>query len=199
MKKIYLIAAFLISFITLAQGPEFEVYSGLSIPNAKNSNIGYIVGLNVTPNLHQKDKYNINKEREYLNKLILGIEYSGYQINETITTIEENQNVVIMSTCNCELTQIEQFKGGYVSKQDIRALSLNFGIEIYKGWYVMSGVSSYIHRDIFNNVTVSKYRETYIDGGIKKFIKVGSIYLSPMIKFNPEVTSFGVGFSYYKK
>lgn len=198
MKNIYLIAAFLISFISLAQGPEFEVYSGLSIPNTNNSNIGYIVGLNVTPNLHQKDKYNINKDREYLNKLILGIEYSGYQVNETTLTIEGNKNVVDV-TCHCESTQLEQFKGIYVSKQDIRALSLNFGIEIYKGWYVMSGVSSYIHRDILNNVTVSKYRETYIDGGIKKFIKVGSIYLSPMIKFNPEVTSFGIGFSYYKK
>jgi hypothetical protein len=32
----------------------------------------------------------------------------------------------------------------HISKEDVRALSLNFGIEIYKGWYVMSGVYSYI-------------------------------------------------------
>lgn len=49
-----------------------------------------------------------------------------------------------------------------------------------------------------NNIINTSY-STYIDGGVKKFIKVGSIYLSPMIKFNPEVTSFGIGFSYDKK
>jgi hypothetical protein len=38
-----------ISFITLAQGPEFEVYTGITIPNVDNGN-GHIIGLNVTPN-----------------------------------------------------------------------------------------------------------------------------------------------------
>jgi hypothetical protein len=34
----------------------------------------------------------------------------------------------------------------------------------------MSGVSSYI---VLNNVTVNKYRSTYIDGGIKNMLKLG--------------------------
>jgi hypothetical protein len=38
MKKIFLLALF-ISFITLAQGPEFEVYTGITIPNVDNGNI----------------------------------------------------------------------------------------------------------------------------------------------------------------
>jgi hypothetical protein len=41
MKKNILILALFISFITLAQGPEFEVYTGITIPVDKN--IGHII------------------------------------------------------------------------------------------------------------------------------------------------------------
>jgi hypothetical protein len=50
MKKYFNTRSF-ISFITLAQGPEFEVYTGITIPNVDNGNIGHIIGLNVTPNI----------------------------------------------------------------------------------------------------------------------------------------------------
>jgi hypothetical protein len=90
MKKYFNTRSF-ISFITLAQGPEFEVYTGITIPNVDNGNIGHIIGLNVTPNLYQTDKYNPNKNREYLNKLSLGIEYSGYQTKSNTLVVEKVQ------------------------------------------------------------------------------------------------------------
>lgn len=201
MKKIILIFALMVSFASFAQnGPEFELYAGLTAPKPEHANLGYMIGLNVTPDLFQIDKHNPKKYREYLNKWLLGIEFSGYQTRPQTTIIEPSISGPVKLDCNCTVTPIDGVSTGgtYITKQDVIAVSLNVGVEIYKGWYVLSGVSSYQHRNILNNETLSKYRTTYIDGGIKKYIRIGRAYWSPTFKFNSEVVSFGLGYSFYK-
>lgn len=201
MKKILFLFVFLISFATFAQvGPEFELYAGLTAPKPEQANLGYMIGVNVTPDLFQIDKNNPKKYREYLNKWLLGIEFSGYQTRPQTTIITPSTSLPVKTDCNCIATPIDGISSGetYITKQDIIAVSLNVGVEVYKGWYLISGVSSYQHRNILNNETLNKYRTTYIDGGIKKFIKIGRAYWSPTFKFNSEVISFGLGYSFYK-
>jgi hypothetical protein len=199
MKKILILFIFLVTFVSYAQGPEFEVYAGMVAPKPENALLGYQIGLNLIPNLFQLDKNNPKKYREYLNKWLIGIEFSGYQTKPQTTIIETTQPEPQKIDCNCTSTPIDISSGGtYITKQDVIAVSLNLGVEIYKGWYVISGVSSYQHRNILNNETLSKYRTTYIDGGIKKYIRIGRAYWSPTFKFNSEVISFGVGYSFYK-
>jgi hypothetical protein len=200
MKKIILLLMMLISFTSFSQGPEFEIYTGITNPKPENTTLGYMVGLNVTPNLFQIDKHNPKKSREYLNKFLLGIEFSGYQTKPQTTIIEDTQSEYTYSDCNCTTTPIDGITtvGKYITKQDVLAVSLNFGVELYKGWFVLSGISSYQHRNILNNETLDKYRTTYLDFGLKKYIKVGRSYWSPTIKFNSEVISFGLGYSFYK-
>lgn len=176
-------------------GPEIEVYGGVVAPRIDNARLGYMVGANAILNL-----YNPNN-RTYLTKYLIGFELSGYKTNPITTIIISTPTPTPVPDCNCTPTPIGGFPtdGKYVSKQDVTALSLNFGVEVYKGWFLLGGVSSYKHKEILNNETSYTYRNTYIDAGIKKFIRVGSIFVSPTLKFNPEVTSFGVGFSYYKQ
>lgn len=200
MKRLILIFIFFVSFASYAQGPEFEVYAGMAVPQPENTNLGYQIGLNLTPNLFQLDKNNPKKYREYLNKWLIGIEFSGYQTKPQTTVIEPTHSEPIKSDCNCTAFPIDGIStaGTYVTKQDVLGVSLNLGVEVYKGWYLISGVSRYQHRNILNNETVNKYYTMYIDGGIKKYIKIGRAYWSPTFKFNSEVISFGVGYSFYK-
>jgi len=199
MKKLLLFFAVLFSVASFAQGPEFEIYTGIVNPRADNTTLGYMIGLNTTPHLYQVDKNNPKKQREYLNKYLIGFEFSGYQTKPVTTTVVGQTPTAPVTDCQCTTTPIGGLEtdGTYVSKQDITALSLNFGVEIYKGWFLLGGVSSYKHRDILNNETLDTYRNTYIDAGVKKFFHVGRVFLSPTFKFNPEVTSFGIGFSYF--
>jgi hypothetical protein len=201
MKRLILVFIFLVSFASFAQGPEFELYAGMAVPQPENTNLGYQIGVNLTPNLFQLDKNNPKKYREYLNKWLIGVEFSGYQTKLQSVILDKNQ-VPITPTehCNCTSTPIDGINTGgtYITKQDVIAVSLNLGVEIYKGWYVLSGISSYQHRNILNNETLNKYRTTYLDFGLKKYIKIGRSYWSPTFKFNSEVVSFGLGYSFYK-
>lgn len=202
MKKIILVFILMFSLITFGQkGPEFEVYTGMIVPKPQYSNLGYMIGLNVTPDLFQIEKNNNKKNREYLNKILLGIEFSGYQTKEFTEIHTTNQTTPQpITNCNCTNNPIDVISQGgkYVTKQDILGVSLNIGVEIYDGWFLLSGISSYQHRNIINNETLNKYRTTYIDGGIKKYIKIGRSYWSPTFKFNSEVITFGLGYSFYK-
>lgn len=201
MKKLLLLFIFLISVASFAQGPEFELYAGVAVPQPDNTNLGYQIALNLTPNLYQLDKNNPKKYREYLNKFLIGVEFSGYQTKpEKVVFLGSNNPTQPIEHCNCTNTPIDGIStsGTYITKQDIIGVSLNLGVEVYKGWYLISGISRYKHRNIVDNETVSKYYTMYIDGGVKKYIKVGRSYLSPTFKFNSEVVSFGLGYSYYK-
>lgn len=178
--------------INLTYGQEFEVYTGIVIPKASNSTMGYLIGLNTVTNLMQKDKYQ-PKDREYLNKLLIGIEYFGYQTkyyNEPTTTESTTTD------CNCEYTSLSLNNSNMNINDDVTSVGLNFGIEIYKGWYATTGVTNIKHNIKSNNNSLFSYRETYINMGIKKFIRIGNTYFSPMVSGNTETINFGIGFSY---
>lgn len=199
MKRLILVFIFLVSFASFAQGPEFELYAGMAVPQPENTNLGYQIGVNLTPNLFQLDKNNPKKYREYLNKWLIGIEFSGYQTKPQTHIIGPTYSEPEKTDCNCTSTPIDISSGGtYVTKQDVLGVSLNLGVELYKGWFLISGVSRYQHRNILNNETTNKYSTMYIDGGIKKYIRIGRAYWSPTFKFNSEVVSFGLGYSFYK-
>jgi hypothetical protein len=177
--------------------PEFEVYVGVVDPKQSNV-LGYMIGFNIIPNLHQIGKD--GKEREWLNRYLFGFEFSGYNTSlQTIETTGSSTEVVTKPIdCDCEQSDFGGFASGskYTFKKEVRAFSLNFGVEVYKGWYIISGVTGYNSTLIVDGEKVAHFRNAYLDLGVKKFIKVGNVYLSPMFKFNNEVTSFGVGFSY---
>lgn len=177
--------------------PEFEVYAGVVNPKEINT-LGYMVGFNILPNLHQIGKN--GKEREYLNKYLFGFEFSGYKTNPQIIELPTNiiEQMVTPVDCNCEETTFGGFSNGLRIgvNQEVKGLSLNFGVEIYKGWYLISGVTSYQRKLILDGKSVNTSYSTFIDAGIKKFFKVGNVYLSPTIKFNEQTSSFGLGFSY---
>lgn len=177
--------------------PEFEVYAG--VVNSKQFNaMGYMIGANIIPNLHQIGKD--GKQRQWLNRYLLGVEFSGYDTNTQYVNIPGLPNTPITTpvNCNCEQTPFDGFETGanYNYKYTVRGFSLNLGVEIYKGWYLTSGVTGYKRVLIVDGDKVATSRYVYLDAGIKKFIKIGNVYLSPMFKFNTEVTSFGLGFSY---
>lgn len=187
--------------------PEFEIYAGVIDPKLSNS-LGYMIGANIMPSLHQIGKD--GKERVWLNKLLIGFEFSGYDTPTKYVDGSVAPNTTSVPTavdCNCEATPIGGVTAGGLSgglsagskynfKQNIRGFSLNFGVEIYKGWYLTSGVTGYKRVFILDGDKLATTRYVYLDAGIKKFIKLGNVYLSPMFKFNSEVTSFGLGFSY---
>ncbi len=182
--------------------PEFEIYGGVVNPK-EISEFGYMVGFNVLPNLHQIGKN--GKEREYLNKFLFGFEFSGYKttplvnnnVGPNVTTSDTSVTTIIE---NGDETPIGDFSfslsRGNNTYQDVKGLSLNFGVEIYRGWFLIGGVTSYKNQLKLNGNTLQTTYSTFIDAGVKKFFKLGNVYLSPTIKFNEQTSSFGVGFSY---
>ena len=157
-----------------------------------------MIGANIMPNLHQIGKD--GKERTWLNRYLVGFEFSGYDIPTQYVNTPSTSTAPVTKPldCNCDETTFGGFVAGskYNFKQNVRGFSLNFGVEIYKGWYLTSGVAGYRRVLIVDGDKVATSRYVYLDAGIKKFIKLGNVYLSPMFKFNTEVTSFGLGFSY---
>lgn len=183
--------------VKLDKGPEFEVYTGVVDPK-HTSGLGHMIGLNITPNLHQIGKNGL--EREWLNRYLFGFEFSGYSTKEQTFETQGSSTGVVTTLvgCNCDETTFGDFKNGskYTFKQDVLGLSLNFGVEIYKGWYLTSGVTAYRRKLILDGKSIDTVNSMFIDAGIKKFFKVGNVFLSPMFKFNEQTTSFGLGFSY---
>ncbi len=196
---------FLITLTSFAQNtPEFEVYAGITNPKGI-SNLGYMVGLNLTPNLFQLDKDKDKGYRQWLNKMLFGIEFSGYKSGSNIIVLgteETGDPITTVTTdtdeCHCETEDFGYFtsSSSYNIIQDVKGVSLNFGVEVYKGWFITSGITAYNRDLIINGETVQTTRPIYIDGGIKKYFKFKKVFLSPTFKFNSNVTSFGLGFSY---
>lgn len=210
MKKIILLLV-LIPFCSFGQiikpyltpnviTPEIEVYTGFLYPKPSNTDIGYMIGFNMTPNLHQKDKNPLKGDREWLNQMLFGFEFSGYNSKEqNFTVVGENaEQIVINNDCGCEETQLGGWRaaGNYKFNSTVRGFSLNFGVEIYRGWFLLGGLTGYRETLLLNDENIGSYQNVYFDGGLKKFIKIKKIYLSPTIKFNSKTTSFGVGFSF---
>ena len=202
--KLLLLTMLFMSLTSFAQSPEFEVYTGMIVP--KGNGVGYMIGLNFLPSLHQIDKESVEgpMDREWLNKMIFGVEFSGY--NRKLDNIPL-KNIVIDPTttvttdtpdCHCESETYAGFvrADGYDITQEVKGVSLNFGVEIYRGWFVTSGITGYQRKLKYNGQTFDTSRPFYIDAGVKKFFHIGNVILSPMLKFNMVTTSFGIGFSY---
>jgi hypothetical protein len=176
--------------------PIYEVYGGVVKPN-NISTLGYIIGFNILPNLHQIDKN--GKEREYFNKLLFGIEFSGYGTDRSFTILPPEVNdTEVKEDCNCSYTLIPGINtpGDYNLKASTKGITINFGTEVYKGWFLLTGVTGLSTYLRVNGDRLGTNRTFYINGGVSKFIQYKNTFWSPSIKFNAETVSLGLGFSY---
>ena len=187
MKKL-LVVFLLISASVYSQN--YELYTGSVISEDKDMHANYMIGANFI--------IKTNQDRKYLNNLIFGFEHSAFMSSDLNYTHNENNEPVLVKDCNCDIDNIG-FKNDkdFILKKEVRAVSLNFGVEIARRWYLMTGVTNYQHITKMDNEKVNEYRTMYIDAGIKYFFKTKHWYFSPMFKFNPETMSFGLGVSYY--
>ncbi len=189
MKKFLTIA--LLCFTTAVSAQRYEAYTGAVIQEQSNIDTGYMLGFNFIFNMNQETT------RNWANKLLLGFEHSAMQgkTNFNIESLDDYQSIV--EDCECTSESFENINGSYqyVSKHQIRGVSLNFGVNVTKGLYLLTGVSTYQHILTLNN-SETEYRTTYIDAGVKYFIPVNRFFIVPTFKFNPETISFGLGVSY---
>lgn len=182
MKKLLL--ALLITGSTYAQN--YEVYVGSVLSEDKS--VGYLIGANFIIKTDQN--------REYLNDLLLGVEYSGYMSGNKTNTIDKE---TVSTDCNCTSEDLD-FGGQRMIKKETRAVSLNFGVNICKTcWlkrmYLITGVTNYQHITLIDGNKASEYRTMQIDSGLKYFIKVKNSFITVTSKFNPETVSFALGFA----
>ena len=181
MKKLLLII-FLITSSMYSQN--YELYSGAVISEDKDMEIGYMIGANFI--------IKTNQERQYLNHLLFGAEHSGLMSGNMISNFAAENGTEF--NCNCEQNNLG-FNSQYSIKKMTRGVSLIFGVEIAKRWYLLTGITNYQHITKINNQKTSEYRTTYIDAGIKYYIKSKDWFFTPTFKFNPETISFGIGVS----
>lgn len=191
MKKI-LIVFFLLTASVYSQN--YELYTGAVISEDKDMHANYMIGANFI--------IKTNQNRKYLNNLLFGFEHSAFMSSPKTTIIEGTPTgpSEIVQNCNCTsdpFPSVNPDATSLTTKKEVRAVSLNFGVEIARRWYLITGVTNYQHIQKINNEKVGEYRTMQIDAGIKYFIKTKHWYFSPMFKFNPETMSFGLGVSYY--
>lgn len=168
---------------------QYEIYAGSAINANDQLGNGYMAGFNFIMDTHQGD-------REWANRILFGIEHSGFY-SGTINISNESSNDVIIKECDeCVVTtyNLPNNKKGLLKYT--RGVSLNFGVDVYKGLFLTTGVTSYNHYTEINNKVIHNFRTIYIDAGVKYFIKSNRWYFIPTIKYNPEVTSFGLGVSW---
>lgn len=171
---------------------DYELYTGAVF--SEDHYTGYMIGANYLVDLKQG--------REYLDKMLFGFEHSAYMSGNTTVTPVQTQTpntTVTTENCQCELSGIGFGNGEpYTAKKETRAVSLNLGVEIFKGkrLYFITGVTNYQHIFKVNNQKISETRSMQIDAGIKYYIKIKHWYFSPTFKFNPETISAGLGVSW---
>lgn len=179
MKKLL---AIVFLFTTSVYSQNYELYSGAVI--SENKEVGYMIGTNFI--------IKTNQDRDYLNNLILGFEHSGF-ISSHFT---QKVNAGNPEKLNCDCNQDNfNFNNQNEVKNLTRGVSLTLGVEMTKRWYLLSGITNYQHITKINSQKTSEYRTTYIDAGIKYFIKSKNWFFTPTFKFNPETISFGIGVS----
>jgi hypothetical protein len=198
------------------KGPEFEIYVGAVNPKEQGRDAGPIIGFNLLPYLFQSDKNEAIVYRPWLNRFLIGFEFSMYGSPTNKFTVQNNELIPLSTSansenCNCGGTdfnglsssgEITTFAGlsspSGVFTHSIKTMgaSLNFGVEVYKGYYLLGGITGYRDRIMLNDQEIGIYREMYLDAGIKKIFKINKVYLSPTVKFNSRGTSMAVGFSF---
>jgi hypothetical protein len=177
MKKLII----LILFPLFSYGQILELYTGGVEARNKELKFSALAGGNLYLDLFQSERQG-NSLRVYANRALVGFEHS----------VMTSGSGTIEDVCGCygDPGDIHDYK------HRVRAVSLNAGIEIYKGWYLLTGVSSYQHIIKIDNELVKDYRTMYIDAGLQKVIPYNRWYFIPKIKFNRETTSFAIGVSY---
>ena len=181
MKKLLLIMLFPI----LSHAQLLELYTGAVDSRAKDLNVGTTIGGNLYLDLFQTQRQG-KQQRIYANRAIVGFEHSNMSSNELTVVYKPYEG------CGCD----DELSTTDALKHKVRGISLNAGIEIYNGWYLLSGITSYEHKITINNESYSNNRTMYIDAGLQKVIPYNRWYFIPKIKFNHETTTFGIGVSY---
>lgn len=184
------IVTILLLMLTPAYSQSYELYAGSVISEDSDMQPGYMIGLNRI--------FKMNQDQPYLNKLLVGFEHSAFMSPQLKFGSQQSDNEAI-TDCNCTTDDIDFNGQTYTVKKEVRAVSLNFGLEFCTDcWlhrlYLLTGVTNYQHIIKIDNNKVDEYRTMQIDAGLKYLIKINNWNLSPTFKFNPETISFGIGF-----
>lgn len=195
MKKLLLVL--IISFPLTSYSQLLELYTGGVEAKNKELQFSYLIGGNLYLDLFQTQRQG-KQQRNYANRVLLGFEHSAL--------ISKNVEIIVPATeisspvedCNCieESIGTSQSEYSFTYKHKVRSVSLNIGIEIYKGWFLLSGLTDYQHILTLDNKEYYRGRNMYIDAGLQKVIKYNRWYFIPKVKFNHETTTFAVGVSY---
>ena len=180
----------------LSYGQILELYTGGV--NAKNSELKFsaLVGGNLYLDLYQTQRQN-KQPRIYANRMLLGFEHSEMTSRNINKILLASELPIPVENCDCIEESIDLINNrSYTYKHRVRAVSLNAGIEIYRGWYILTGISSYQHLLTLDKELYSDTRALYIDAGLQKVISYNRWFFIPKIKFNHEMTTFAVGVSY---
>lgn len=194
MKKILFMA---IIFPCLSYGQILELYTGGVEAKNKELKFSALWGGNLYLDLFQTQRQG-KQQRIYANRALVGFEHSEMISKDMTVHTEEQQLPPPVENCNC----IEESIGSTIPestntyKHKVRAVSLNAGIEVYKGWYLLTGISSYQHIYTLNKEMVAEQRTLYVDAGLQKVIPYKRWFFIPKFKFNPETTTFAIGVSY---
>lgn len=183
MKKVFLLLL-LVTLPVISQN--YEVYTGFVVSEAKVMKPGYLIGANFI--------IKTNQNRGYLNNLLFGFEHSAFMSDNILYKTSSEVNFDATGNCNCDHQYIGlNTNKNLTLKKEVRAVSINLGVEVVKRWYLITGVTNLQHIELINSEKVNEYRSVQIDAGIKYFIKSNDWYFSPMVKFNPETISFSIG------
>ena len=166
---------------------KYELYIGGTSNEDTELGIGYMAGFNFI--------IKANENREWANRILIGVEHSGFYSGKINIANKSSDNII--KNCNeCEITIYSIPSDKKELLKYTRGVSLNFGIEAYKGLFLTTGITTYNHIAEINNIKIYDYGTFYIDAGAKYYIKHNRWYFIPTFKFNPEVTSFGLGISW---
>ena len=188
----------LILFPLLSYGQILELYTGGVEAKDNNLKFSALVGGNLYLDLFQPERQSKN-QRVYANRALIGFEHSEMISKDLDYVFEIPASTEHVESCNCTSETIDPHESSTQTssfKHKVRAVSLNAGIEVYKGWYLLSGITSYQHIITFNHADFLEYRTLYIDAGLQKVIPYKRWFFIPKFKFNPETTTFAIGVSY---
>lgn len=171
-------------------GQRFELYTGVSSNKDNDLGNGYMAGFNFIMDMNQREG------REWANRILFGMEHSGFYSDKLPLSEGQGSYEEVFEDCDCIHTRHNLGSESKYLRKQVRGVSLNFGIEAYKGFYLLTGISTYNHISEINRSKVSQFRTTLIDFGVKYFIGVKNWFFAPTIKFNPESVSFGIGVSW---
>jgi hypothetical protein len=194
MKKLII----LILFPLFSYGQILELYTGGVEAKDNNLKFSALVGGNLYLDLFQTQRQGA-QQRVYANRMLIGFEHSALISKDIVFTQHINASEEPVESCNCTSESLDPHEASdqtFTFKHKVRAVSLNVGVEIYKGWYLLSGLTDYQHIITLNKEEFTEYRTIYIDAGLQKVIKYNRWFFIPKFKFNPETMTFGIGVSY---